>query len=237
MRFLIAPSPGYDQIRSYLGQKDKNDTQLNDLVMSITLLYDKLADLRSTQQDCVQKLLEFKQRCEHDLCNSRGESKASALFKLRLFVADNFLSRIDNLLQEDQEPFMVDVKHFLKKAGSKKGDPVSASSVAASSPAGSGGQSAEEKRQQIKDIYDHLIRSITPQLYGSHFEHRSNHEYRKYETSLCELRERVRSIPSQSEQQLVDAKRIFLQETELYLRTLQQMVQCDEADCVHCTKC
>lgn len=215
---------------------------MNELEASIQLLNDKLSDLEYCRRECLDKLSELKFKIEDDILESR-EMEKCALIRLRLQVVTNFMQRIENLLQVNQEPFMVDAKPKKKslKRQTKANFDKSVLDSILSSPnlrtkriENNSPESALIKRQLIKDTYGHLIKSIMPKLYGNNFSHKANSDYRQYQQEIQKLRETVKNIPTQEEQQLVDAKRTFLQETELYLNTLDAMVQCNESGCQYC---
>src|SRR5699024_5438574 len=98
---------------------------------------------------------------------TKVSSKRSKANDLALQIIDNYVQRIDHLLKVDDEPFLVDAK---SRNASKSSQPPQTTTQPLSSQLeqstkvetapGAVNATARSKRQQIKDTYNQLIRSV-----------------------------------------------------------------------------
>ncbi|KAH7639010.1 hypothetical protein HUG17_3043 [Dermatophagoides farinae] len=171
---------------------------------------------------------------------------------LRIKFIENYMKRLENLLRIDREPFLAittcsssssSIDHHINNVDDRFCDekyddngmripmplppppPTQLSSSRLTTTT-----TTEMKCQQIKNYYEYLLKTVMPQLYGNQnsFKNKSDENYCQFRKTLMELRYRVQMITTQSEQQLLDAKRAFIQEIDSYLKTLNNMiVHCD----------
>lgn len=184
--------------------------------------------------------------------------------RLPLTIIDAYLKRVTNLLATDKEPLLLDqleIEHKLKQKNRKHElnflstqKNKSKSTISLVDPASSShalkdkylsqeninsanqGGTPLEKCQQIKQAYSQLIRSILPKLYGRHFDHRNDADFRDYRHRLEALAERVKRIQIGEEQCLLDAHKLFLMELDGYLHILDDMVRCRIKQCCTCNQ-
>lgn len=239
--FLL--SSGFDMFRHHLGQMNCDVALFEQLESDINTLNAKLQDLEQTRQDCLARLSELDSNVRQGqlLTAAKVSNKRSKANDLALRIIGNYITRIDNLLKVEEEPFLVDVK--IKEVTAPKSAQQLSQSQSLSSQfeaslkvevPSSSNVPAREKRQQIKEAYNHLIKFIMPKLFGKQFAHRDEANYRGFKQNLSQLREQVNFISTSDEQKLMDAKRIFLQEMDCYLRTIDEMVTCSEKECQRC---
>lgn len=237
------PVQGFDMFRHHLGQMNCDVALFEQLESDINTLNAKLQDLEQTRQDCLARLSELDSDVRQGqlLTAAKVSNKRSKANDLALKIIGNYITRIDNLLKVEDEPFLVDVK--IKEVTAPKSTQQQSQLQSLSSQfeaslkvevPSSSNVPAREKRQQIKEAYNHLIKFIMPKLFGKQFAHRDEANYRGFKQNLSQLREQVNFISTSDEQKLMDAKRIFLQEMDCYLRTIDEMVTCSEKECQRC---
>jgi len=195
----------------------------------IHTLNEKLVDIEKTRQSCLDKLRMLDKEVQQNLpvADSKTTIKKIKANDMALTIINTYIQRIDNLLKVNDEPFLLDMVADTKGPclAPIKEDPFS-SQYEESQQRG--------KLQQVKDAYNQLIRIVMPKLFGKQFAHKNDSNYQTLKQNLAELRNKVHSIITSDEQKLVDAKRIFLQEIDGYLRTLDEMCTCTIKDCIRC---
>lgn len=228
--------------RHHLGQMNVDVVLFQQLETEILSLNEKLTDLETTRLSCLAKLTELGDEVRQNQVDQllagvdvKVSSKKGKANELALKIISNYVQRIDNLLRVDDEPFLVDVKKTTAKNSTQAaGESLSSQFLEQSIKLEQNSCSSRSKRQQIKDSYNQLIRRVMPQLFGKQFAHRDESAYRGFKRNLSELRDTVGGIPTADEQKLLDAKRIFLQEIDGYLHTLDQMITCPGKECSRC---
>lgn len=243
--FLFAA--GFDMFRHHIGQMNCDVARFQRLESEIHSLNYKLADIEHTRQNCLEKLNELYKEVRHNqmLFSVRDEYKMPPKKNndLALKIIHNYIERIEALLRTDAEPFMVDViingdDEGVKKISSSTNDYNGSSQLQQANNNNNHNYRTEtpkNKRQQIKNAYNHLIRSVMPKLFGKQFAHKDIPDYCSLKQNLTDLRDQVNSVNISDEQKLVDAKRIFLQEIDGYLRTIDEMVTCNVNGCTRCS--
>lgn len=232
--------------RHHLGQMNCDVALFEQLESEINLLNDKLQDLEETRQNCLTRLSELDSEVRQGQLlapATKVSTKRSKANDLALKIISSYILRIDNLMNFDKEPFLVDVKRetvqTLKTCAQQsvsKGQSLSSQFEQSlqMETTSSANATARSKRQQIKDAYNQLIKSIMPQLFGKQFAHRDETSYCGFKENLTKLREQVNGISTSDEQKLISARNIFLAEMDNYLRIIDEMVTCTEKECHRC---
>ena len=227
------------------------------LESDLQTLNDKLTEIEQLRLNCVDKLIKLENdiqlnRFDNINIRSNHKNKQNKSNDLALIVIRKYIQRIETLMNVDDEPFMMNIKlmqNDLKRTNSKENVLNSLQQIKSSSHifeqsidttkrtcSDESGVMARVKRQQIKDAYNQLIQEIMPKMFGKQFDHNDDLNYKEIKSDLEQLRNKIYLISSSDEQRLVDAKRIFMQEIDGYLRTLHDMVRCDPnvSDCDKC---
>nr|XP_027204922.1 putative uncharacterized protein DDB_G0271606 [Dermatophagoides pteronyssinus] len=261
---LIEPKQlhkGFDMIRHHFGQKDCEWTpKLTELETSILLLNEKVTELELSRQDCLRKLSRLKIELEQQqqlqqqqqqqknsrkilqlpMTNNKSNHHHQMGHVLRINFIENYMKRLENLLHIDREPFLaittcssssssIDNHHSNDNQIDRFCDKIQPNQSTAK-------LTTEMKCKQIKNYYEYLLKTVMPQLYGNQnsFKHKSDKNYCQFRQTLIQLRYQVQIISTQSEQQLLDAKRAFIQEIDSYIKTLDNMIVNDFDDCQQC---
>ncbi|KAJ6221942.1 hypothetical protein RDWZM_000487 [Blomia tropicalis] len=251
------PVQGFDLFRHHLGQMNCDLNLFKQLESDLQTLNDKLTEIEQLRLNCVDKLIKLENdiqlnRFDNINIRSNHKNKQNKSNDLALIIIRKYIQRIETLMNVDDEPFMMNIKlmqNDLKRTNSKENVLNSLQQIKSSSHifeqsidttkrtcSDESGVMARVKRQQIKDAYNQLIQEIMPKMFGKQFDHNDDLNYKEIKSDLEQLRNKIYLISSSDEQRLVDAKRIFMQEIDGYLRTLHDMVRCDPnvSDCDKC---